>query len=93
MMESYYGREILGGVTGGHGFAVSPIVFEDLLIVPNDQEKGGGAHYGLDCKTGEIKWKVPRASKRLTYSTPCIFTSPQENLNSSSQIGGSGSPA
>ena len=67
----------LGGVTGGHGFAVSPIVFEDLLIVPNDQEKGDGAHYGLDCKTGEIKWKVPRASKRLTYSTPCIFTSPQ----------------
>jgi outer membrane protein assembly factor BamB len=66
----------LGGVTGGHGFAVSPIVFEDLLIVPNDQEKGGGAHYGLDCKTGEIKWKVPRASKRLTYSTPCIFISP-----------------
>ena len=30
----------LGGVKGGHGFAVSPIVFEDLLIVPNDQEKG-----------------------------------------------------
>lgn len=69
----------LGGVKGGHGFAVSPIVFEDLLIVPNDQEKGGGAHYGLDCKTGEIRWKVPRASKRLTYSTPCIFTSPQGN--------------
>jgi outer membrane protein assembly factor BamB len=67
----------LGGVKGGHGFAVSPIVFEDLLIVPNDQEKGGGAHYGLDCETGEIRWKVPRASKRLTYSTPCIFTSPQ----------------
>ena len=66
----------LGGVKGGHGFAVSPIVFEDLLIVPNDQEKGGGAHYALDCATGEIRWKVPRASKRLTYSTPCIFTSP-----------------
>ncbi len=67
----------LGGVKGGHGFAVSPIVFEDLLIVPNDQEKGGGAHYALDCATGEIRWKVPRASKRLTYSTPCIFTSPK----------------
>ena len=67
----------LGGVKGGHGFAVSPIVFEDLLIVPNDQEKGGGAHYALDCSTGEIRWKVPRASKRLTYSTPCIFTSPK----------------
>ena len=67
----------LGGVKGGHGFAVSPIVFEDLLIVPNDQEKGGGTHYALDCSTGEIRWKVPRASKRLTYSTPCIFTSPK----------------
>ena len=66
----------LGGVTGGHGFAVSPIVFEDLLIVPNDQEKGGGAHYGLDSSTGEIVWKVPRGSKRLTYSTPCIFSAP-----------------
>ena len=66
----------LGGVKGGHGFAVSPIVFEDLLIVPNDQEKGGGAHYALDCSTGEIRWKVPRESKRLTYSTPCVFTSP-----------------
>ena len=67
----------LGGVKGGHGFAVSPIVFEDLLIVPNDQEKGGGAHYALDCSTGEIRWKVPRTSKRLTYSTPCIFTDPK----------------
>ena len=66
----------LGGVKGGHGFAVSPIVFKDRLIVPNDQEKGGGAHYALDCKTGDIIWKIPRESKRLTYSTPCVFTSP-----------------
>ena len=66
----------LGGVKGSHGFAVSPIVFEDRLIVPNDQEKGGGAHYALDCKTGEILWEVPRESKRLTYSTPCVFTGP-----------------
>ena len=67
----------LGGVTGGHGFAVSPIIFEDLLIVPNDQEKGGGSHYAMDSATGEIRWKVPRGSKRLTYSTPCIFTPPK----------------
>lgn len=64
----------LGGVKGGHGFAVSPIVFKDRLIIPNDQEKGGGAHYALDCKTGDIIWKIPRESKRLTYSTPCVFT-------------------
>lgn len=70
-------KKDLGGVVGGHGFAVSPIISGGLLIVPNDQEKGGGTHYALDCKTGEIKWKVPRSSKRLTYSTPCIFTSPK----------------
>jgi len=78
--HNHYGKLLwetdLGGVKGGHGFAVSPIVFEDRLIVPNDQEKGGGAHYALDCKTGNILWEIPRKSKRLTYSTPCVFTSP-----------------
>ena len=56
----------LGGVTGGHGFAVSPIVFEDLLIVPNDQEKGGGAHYAW-IRHGEIRWKVPRGSNAYLF--------------------------
>ena len=42
---------------------------------PKRPGKGGGALYGLDSLTGEIRWKVPRASKRLTYSTPCAFTS------------------
>ena len=64
----------LGGVNGGHGFGVSPIVYKDLLVLPNDQEKGGGFVIAMDKITGETRWKIPRGSKRLTYATPCIYT-------------------
>ena len=64
----------LGGVNGGHGFGVSPILHEGLLILPNDQEKGGGFVIALDKLTGETKWKIPRGSKRLTYATPCLYS-------------------
>ena len=64
------------GVTGNHGFGVSPIVHEDMIVLPNDIEKGGGFLLALDRKTGETKWKIPRNSKRLSYSTPCVYTYP-----------------
>ena len=63
----------LGSANGGHGFGVSPIVHNDLVVLPNDMEKGGGFLIGVDHKTGETRWKIPRKSKRLTYSTPCVF--------------------
>jgi outer membrane protein assembly factor BamB len=66
----------LGGVNGGHGFGVSPILHDDLLILPNDQEKGGGYIIALDKQTGKTRWKIPRKSKRLTFSTPCIYSHP-----------------
>jgi outer membrane protein assembly factor BamB len=69
------GKEIwradLGSFKSGHGFGPSPIVHEDLLIVPNDQE-GASALYGLECGTGKVRWKVPRKSK-AHYTTPCVF--------------------
>jgi len=64
----------LGGVNGGHGFGVSPVLYKDLLILPNDQEKGGGFVIAMDKVTGETRWEIPRGSKRLTYATPCIYT-------------------
>ena len=30
----------------------------------------------MHAKDGSIAWKVPRSSKRLTYSTPCILSGP-----------------
>ncbi|MBG31096.1 MAG: hypothetical protein CMI31_14025 [Opitutae bacterium] len=65
-----------GKVIGNHGFGVSPIVHEDLVVLPNDIEKGGGFLLGIDKKTGETRWKIPRDSKRLTFSTPCVYSAP-----------------
>ena len=69
--------EKIGGVRG-HGFGVSPIVHGDLLIVPNDQEKGGVPLW-IGQFNWRNSWKVPRASKRLTYSTPCTFFSKRKD--------------
>jgi outer membrane protein assembly factor BamB len=43
-----------------HGPGGSPVIFEDLLIINCD---GGDTQfvYGLDKRTGEIRWKTPRA--------------------------------
>lgn len=62
----------LGPYKSQHGVGVSPIVFEDLLIVPNDQDDGGSL-VALDCSTGKERWKSPRHPKNATYSTPCVY--------------------
>ena len=56
----------LGGVNGNHGFGVSPIIYEDLLILPNDQEKGGGYVIALDKRTGKTQWKILRATSKAS---------------------------
>lgn len=62
----------LGPYMSQHGVGVSPILFEDLLIVPNDQDNGGSL-VALDTQTGKVRWKIPRHPKNATYSTPCIY--------------------
>lgn len=61
-----------GPVVGDHGFGVSPTLVGDLLVLPNDQN-GKSSLLGLDANTGETRWTVPRKSKRMTYSVPCVF--------------------
>ncbi len=63
----------LGRFRGGHGPAVSPIVYGDMVIVANDQD-GTSSLLAFDAKTGEQRWRVPRESARTQYSTPCVFT-------------------
>lgn len=65
-------RADLGPVKGGHGFGASPIIYGNLIILNNDQD-GESSLIALDKSTGAVKWKTPRQSKRLTYSTPCLF--------------------
>jgi outer membrane protein assembly factor BamB len=64
----------LGGFKSGHGFGVSPIVHEDIVIVPHEHE-GKSAVLALDRDSGKVRWQVPRKS-RTTYSTPCVYTPP-----------------
>jgi outer membrane protein assembly factor BamB len=64
-------RVDLGGFQSGHGFGVSPIVHQDLVIIPHEHE-GKSAVVALDRATGKTRWRTPRRSK-TTYSTPCLF--------------------
>jgi len=67
----------LGNYTGGHGPGISPIVHEDLVIICNDQEKGGNSFLvALDVASGKPRWKIDRPSDRACYSTPCVYQQP-----------------
>ena len=68
-------RANLGPVKGGHGFGASPIIHGGMIVLNNDQD-GASSLIALDQLTGDVKWKTPRQSKRLTYSTPCLYQAP-----------------
>lgn len=59
----------------GHGGGISPIFWEDLVVLACDQQ---GLSYlvAVDRRTGEQRWKTPRQSKRAGYSTPCVYQVP-----------------
>ncbi len=66
----------LGPFKAGHGYAISPSVQGDLVILGNDQE-GDSSLFAFHAKTGETAWQVPRPkSVRATYSTPCLYQAP-----------------
>ena len=83
------GRDVwnldLGPVVSEHGFGTSPIRYQDLVILSNNQQAfelepgqqpGRSAMLALDAKTGELRWSQPRNSSRVSFSTPCIYQAP-----------------
>ncbi len=65
-------RRNLGAFESQHGLGVSLLVFEDTLIVPNDQD-GPSFITALDRKTGKTKWvSAGRSFREASYSTPII---------------------
>ena len=62
----------LGPYLHGQGGAASPIVYGDLVIMAHDQKQPSFL-LAVDRKTGEERWKIPRAGKRACYATPCVF--------------------
>ena len=50
----------------------SPTLFDDLVIVPNDQN-GKSSVIGVECATGKTRWTAPRAGIKAAYSTPVLY--------------------
>jgi outer membrane protein assembly factor BamB len=69
-------RYELGAFISQHGTAISPIVFEDLVILGNDQDAKSFI-VAVDSRTGEQRWKVDRNQKALqqaaAYATPIVI--------------------
>jgi outer membrane protein assembly factor BamB len=80
----HQGREVwnrdLGKFISQHSCGTSPIVYEDLVILGNEQdgemegkEAGKSFLIAVDRKTGETRWQVERTSDVVAYSTPCVY--------------------
>jgi outer membrane protein assembly factor BamB len=63
----------LGSIAkAGLGPGTSPVLFENLIILQNDQEMGAGsAIVALDKRTGKEAWRVDRTTRR-SWATPLL---------------------
>ncbi|MBN1421026.1 MAG: PQQ-binding-like beta-propeller repeat protein [Planctomycetes bacterium] len=65
-------RRDLGSHKSEHGSGTSPIVFEDFVVLANDQLEKSFL-IAVDRKTGETRWQIERKVESVSYSTPCVF--------------------
>jgi outer membrane protein assembly factor BamB len=81
----------LGSFQSQHAQGTSPIVFEDMVILANDQD-GPSSIVALDKLTGHLVWSAPRKSapQSTSYATPLVYRpkqGPPQLICSSSQSG------
>jgi outer membrane protein assembly factor BamB len=62
----------LGPFASEHGFGASPIVWKDLVIAANDQDKVSFIA-ALDCKSGQTRWQAKRQTAKASFSPPCLY--------------------
>ncbi|MGH7959236.1 MAG: PQQ-binding-like beta-propeller repeat protein, partial [Opitutaceae bacterium] len=67
----------LGTFRSQHGHGASPMIYENMVIVTNDQD-GESFVIALDLKTGNPVWKSARRSspQSTAYGTPCVNPRP-----------------
>jgi outer membrane protein assembly factor BamB len=67
----------LGPFTSQHGHGASPMIYEDLVIVTNDQD-GASSVVALEVATGKIAWQASRrtSDNGTAYGTPCVHVRP-----------------
>jgi len=61
-----------GPFVSQHGVGVSPMVYQEMVILPNDQD-GNSSLIAVDRKTGKTVWETKRNSSAAAYGTPCVY--------------------
>lgn len=75
------GRDVwhkdLGPFVSQHSCGVSPVIYNDLVVLGNDQgdenHQGTSSLLAIDRHTGELRWKLDRRTATVAYSTPCVY--------------------
>lgn len=75
--DPLWSRQDLGPYASSHGFGSSPIIAENLLILPNLQKPSDrgvetSSVLAFNKNTGEEVWATPRTSGKASYSVPCL---------------------
>ncbi len=63
----------LGPFNMFYGFGASPILVDDKVILPVDQDNPMSYLLAVDKNTGKVRWKVERPVVISGYSTPIIY--------------------
>jgi outer membrane protein assembly factor BamB len=63
----------LGPFNMFYGFGASPILVDDKVILPVDQDSPSSYLIAADKNTGRMRWKVDRPAVISGYSTPIIY--------------------
>jgi outer membrane protein assembly factor BamB len=63
----------LGPVNMFYGFGASPILVDDKVILPVDQDNPASYLLAVDKNNGRVRWKVERPTVISGYSTPIIY--------------------
>jgi outer membrane protein assembly factor BamB len=56
-----------------YGFGASPILVDDKIILPVDQDNPSSYLLAVDKNSGKVRWKVDRPVVISGYSTPTIY--------------------
>lgn len=65
-------RRDVGDFESQHNLGVSLMLFEDMLIVPNEQD-GPSSMIALDKATGATRWRTLTEIAKVSYSTPIVI--------------------
>src|SRR5918992_87322 len=67
----------LGPFNMFYGFGASPILVDDKVILPVDQDHPTSYLIAVDKNSGRVRWKVDRPIVISGYSTPIVYQPPQ----------------